>query len=327
MCINRAIHNGVDWSVESTSLNYSINCLQQHATHEKTVFAGTSNGIFKSSDAGLTWHPCGLSNISVKSIAVNRANPDLIVAGTKPPALYVSHDASENWAELPALRQQRRWFWFTPAEPGDPYVMSVAISPTDPNIMIAGIEFGAMLRTTDGGQTWSRHLSHTSRDCHNLKFHSRNPNWVYQAAGGWPASYSRDGGNSWTQPRQGLGWNLYSMAIAADPFDPQICYLSASPHVVFPDVHKMPRGHFDGEAHASIFRMDVNKRWKKLSGGLPQPLAHMAYALVTDCHASGHLYAGLSNGDIWFTENYGETWRQLALNLTGIHYSLVMIKA
>ena len=50
----------------------------------------------------------------------------------------------------------RRRHWSTPAEPGDPYVLGLDVSPTDPNNIIAGVEYGATLRSADGGKTWSQ---------------------------------------------------------------------------------------------------------------------------------------------------------------------------
>ena len=324
--IRRAECINTEWQVEVVSDNIKINYLKQHPTEPNTIFAGTvEQGILISQDAGRTWKKRGLDGITVKSIAISHSNPDKIYVGTKPPALYISEDGGEQWVELETLRQQRRWFWFTPAEAGDPYVMGLTVSSTDDQLIVAGIEFGGVFRSTDGGLTWSRHLSNTSRDCHDITFHPTDGNWVYEAGGGWPASVSSDAGQSWSQPRKGLGWSLYAMACAADPQDPKIWYLSAAPHAIFPELQKMPRGHWDGEANAFIFRMTKNGQWKHLNGGLPQPLNHMAYALVTDPHASGHLYAGLSNGDIWFTANYGDSWLQIPVNLEGIHYSLVVM--
>ena len=51
----------------------------------------------------------------------------------------------------------------------------------------------------------------------------------------------------------------------------------------------------------------------------------MAYALVTDPNAPGHLYAGLSNGDVWHTADCGDSWQQLPFYLTRIQYSLVVL--
>jgi hypothetical protein len=51
----------------------------------------------------------------------------------------------------------------------------------------------------------------------------------------------------------------------------------------------------------------------------------MPYALLTDPAAPGHLYAGLSHGEVWFSPDHGETWEQLPLNLGGIHRTLIML--
>ena len=115
------------------------------------------------------------------------------------------------------------------------------------------------------------------------------------------------------------------MACAADPERPDVWYVSAAPHIKFPEVKMMPRAHWDGYAEASIFRAEANGRWTRLRGGLPQPLDYMAYALVTDPEAPGHLYAGLSNGDVWHTADYGESWRQLPFNLGRISFQMVVL--
>lgn len=51
----------------------------------------------------------------------------------------------------------------------------------------------------------------------------------------------------------------------------------------------------------------------------------MPYALVTDPHAPGHLYAGLSNGDVWHTADYGNAWQRLPFNLGSIRRTLVLL--
>jgi hypothetical protein len=314
------------WHVEMRLETMSPTCLTSDPCNHGRVYAGTrDNGLLRSDNTGDTWHSIGLADITVKSIAVSRSDPQTIYAGAKPPALYVSHDGGETWTERDSFRELRRWFWFTPAEPGDPYVMGLAVSPTDPNVVIAGVEYGGMFRSMDGGLTWSKHLKSSSRDCHALKFHHTSGEWVYQAGGGWPAAVSSDGGLTWSQPLRGLGWSFYGMACAADAVNPDVWYLSAAPHAVFPQLHKVPRGHAEGSANAFVFRRTATEHWKRLGGGLPQPLDYMAYALLTDPEASGHIYAGLSNGDIWHSADYGDNWQQLSLNLTGIRYSLVML--
>lgn len=66
-------------------------------------------------------------------------------------------------------------------------------------------------------------------------------------------------------------------------------------------------------------------KWERLGDGLPQPLDYAPYSLLTDADAPGHLYAGLSNGDVWHTADYGESWSQLPFNLGLINWSLVTL--
>lgn len=318
---------GGAWSLETLLPGTKVNCFAVHPRDPRVVYAGTQGkGLLRSEDWGKTWRPVGMEGQVVKSLAVSAREADVLYAGTKPPAVFVSRDAGETWIELESFRQMRQPSWHTPAEPGDPYVLGLAVSPTDPNVLMAGVELGAMLRSADGGMSWQGHLKGTSRDCHSLSFHATDGNWAYQGGGGWPAAVSRDGGLTWKQPRRGMGWSLYGWAVAADPEQPEIWYISAAPYGTFPYFWRIPTAHWDGQAHASIFRSTPDGRWKKLAGGLPQPLDYMAYALLTDPAEPGHLYAGLSNGDVWHTVDYGDSWQRLPLNLGSIARSMILLQ-
>jgi len=84
------------------------------------------------------------------------------------------------------------------------------------------------------------------------------------------------------------------------------------------------KAHSENNAQAAIFRWtDVG--WQRLAGGLPQPLDYMPYALLTDPEVLGEVYAGLSNGDVWHSANYGESWRQLPFILRAINRDLVAL--
>ena len=200
-------------------------------------------------------------------------------------------------------------------------MQAIALSPVDPDVIVAGIEAGAVLRSADGGKTWTGHRKGAIRDCHTMLFHSDNGDWIYEAGGGGTA-VSRDAGQTWQQPRAGLD-RRYGWACAADPARPEVWYASLSKSFSFPSF--VPSAHIDGKANAYIFRSSGGAPWEKLGGGLPQPLDYMAYALLTDPGAPGHLYAGLSSGDIWFSADYGDTWDKLPLKMGGIHRTLIML--
>lgn len=325
------------WTVDLLSQQEKVNCVCAHATNHDMIYAGTQgNGVLCSQDRGKTWQAAGLSGKIVKSLAVSKMQPDTIYAGCKPPMIFVSHDTGQTWAELEGLRPRRQWWWFIPAETpfNQPYVQGLAVSPTDPNNIVAGIELGAVLHSTDGGKTWSTHRNGAIRDCHYLKFHVNDGNYVYEG-GGSGAAYSRDGGATWIQPdplnlvdsvmfmlnrasnkpQSGLD-RRYGWAVAADPQQPDIWYCSCSIGPMF--AHSG-----NGDARAHIYRSRNGSNWERLSGGLPSPLPYMPYGLLTDPDAPGHLYAGMSNGDIWHTQDYGDTWVQLPVNMGTIYAAMI----
>lgn len=320
---------GATWQVETLRPGQHLTCLAADPLQSQRIYAGTSaDGVLVSEDAGSTWRPAGLAGVQVRSLAVSTHSPGTLYAGCKPASLYVSRNGAQTWDELPELRRARRWWWFSPAEPPDkdPYVIALTISPTDPNVVMAGIELGGVLRSQDGGLTWSKRPRHALLDCHSLTFHHRNGNWVYQGGAGLRsgAALSRDGGLTWEQPQEGLR-GKYGWKVVADALRPEVWYLSASAQPNLLRGEFTPPAHNDGRARAHIYRSAGGAAWEQLSGGLPEPLDYMAYALLPDPHKTGHLYAGLANGDVWYSRDYGDTWEQLPFNLGGIHHTMIMI--
>jgi photosystem II stability/assembly factor-like uncharacterized protein len=313
-------------SVKHLLVNQSIHCLAPDPLNTNVIYAGTQGGgVLRSKDGGQTWQAAGLAGHVVKSLTVSKTEPGAVFAGTKLPALFVSRDDGATWKEIDAFERVRSWWWRSPAESDlGAYIQGIALSPTDPNIIVIGIEAGAVVRTEDGGQTWQSHRPGALRDCHSLIAHTTNGDWMYEAGGtGVGAAYSRDGGMTWRQPENGLERH-YGWACAADPARPEVWYASLSPMFTWAQPG-VPAAHVEGHANAAIYRSVGGAAWQKLGGGLPQPLNHMAYSLLTDPHAPGHLYAGLSNGDVWRSTDHGDSWTQMPFNLKGIHRTLIML--
>lgn len=182
------------WQVTALLADLNVACLALDPAARETVYAGTGSGALRSDDAGGSWRPCGLSGRNVKALAASPTQPGVVFAGTKPASLFKSEDGGATWRELTAFRRIRgRRLWFSPAEPPFiGYVQAITLSPTDPDRVAVGIEFGATVLSMDGGQTWTGHRRGALRDCHSrLPCPARRValrGWRY---GGWPRLQSR----------------------------------------------------------------------------------------------------------------------------------------
>jgi photosystem II stability/assembly factor-like uncharacterized protein len=282
------------------------------------LYAGTNgHGAYRSADGGVHWEPIGPAGKTVKSLAAAPHNDEILYAGVKPAGVWKSTDGGRSWFELDGFRRiPNRWWWFSPAEtPFQAYVMSLTVSPTEPDVVLAGIELGAVVRSPDGGRTWSTHRPGALRDCHDLKFHCGDGSWAYQAGGtGGGAAVSRDGGQSWQQPRAGLAEH-YGVACAADPAHPEVWYVAVGPS---------PRNAFGNAPQAYLYRTSGGSDWQAI-GWEPLPMGEMPTALATDPQAPGHLYVGTRHGSVYHSADFGDHWRKLPFEFDGVWMSLVVI--
>jgi photosystem II stability/assembly factor-like uncharacterized protein len=291
------------WSVQLSLAGSGAQCLAVDPTDSDTVYVGLADGgVRRSSDGGGTWVDCGLPAPQVFSVAVSAAD-GAVYAGTEPSALYRSDDHGEGWRELTGLLElPSRPTWSFPPRPWTSHVRWIAPSPHDGDVLLAGIELGGLMRSTDGGETWQDQRPGSQPDVHSLAWHPRAEGRAYEAGGGGAAS-SEDGGDTWAPADDGRDRH-YTWSVAVDPLDPELWYVSAS---TGPFAAHGMRG---GDPQAHIYRRR-DGGWDTLAGGLPEPLPSMPYALVT---AEGRLFAGLANGELWESRDRGDTWRRCELS-------------
>ncbi len=141
-------------SVEHVAAGFDVRCVAADPHTAQNVYAGTQgDGVLRSDDAGRTWRRSGLEGRVVKTLVTSALIPGRLYAGTKPACVFVSDDGGGSWRELSGFRRiLSRRFWLSPAErPFKAYVIGLALSPDDPDLIVAGIEAGALVRSTDGG--------------------------------------------------------------------------------------------------------------------------------------------------------------------------------
>ncbi len=142
-----------------------VNALAVSPIDQNTVLAGfATGGIFKSSDAGVNWHPVfdDNLNLAIGSLVFSSSQPNVVYAGTgdmnipsmvfSGDGVYKSTDAGETWQYL-GLRESG-------------IISKIVLHPTDPQIIYAASmgnpfvrdEARGVYRSTDGGLHWQRVL-------------------------------------------------------------------------------------------------------------------------------------------------------------------------
>lgn len=114
--------------------------------------------------------------------------------------------------------------WTLIGPPAGRHVSALAIDPTDPNILYAGLRNDGVFKSTDGGQTWTpSNTGLTTLFISTLVIDPTNPMILYAGIDSGGVFKSTDGGQTWTPSNTGLT-NLIVKALVVDPLDPQILY-------------------------------------------------------------------------------------------------------
>src|SRR5579864_1799146 len=206
--------------------------------------------------------------------------------------------AGSSWKRCSKLPSRPRWSF--PPRPWTSHVRWIAPSPGDADLLLVGIELGGLMRSTDGGQSWQDHRPGAQADVHSLAWHPHAAGRAYEAGGGG-AAFSTDAGENWRPADDGRDRD-YTWSVTVDPDDPDCWYVSASTGPF--------AAHGRGDPKARIYRRRDGEPWQPLSGGLPEPLPAMPYALLA---TDGRLFAGLADGKLWESRDRGDSWTPLQL--------------
>ena len=280
-----------------------------------TVFAGAWwDGVYASVDGGETWQArdAGIDVRSLFSLAATEIEGSTrLFAGTEPAHLYYSDDMGMSWTELPEVRSVESLpRWRFAADPFEAHLKHINFHPDDPTHMYVSIEVGGLLESTDGGRTWAD-IDVPNPDVHRTVIDYRNPS-VLRTTGGAGLLLTEDGGQSWQElfgKENEIGG--YPDQLVHLPSDPDTLYISASQTGPRSWVRE---GSTDGFAGGRIARStDGGRSWAVLAGGLPDRLHGNVEAMcLEESGESVQLFAGMTDGEVWWTGDGGESWSRIA---------------
>ena len=268
------------------------------------------------------------------------AQPGRLYAGTIPGGLFVSDDGGDSWELNRPLwnhesrggdlfagdaTSENRWFG-TPAsidygvfEPG---IHSIMIDPRNPDHLHVAVSSAGVLETTDGGWTW------IGRNRGMLNDYMPNPEteWGHDPhfVTGCPAQpdhlwqqnhcgvfYSRDGAQSWQKvslPEAGVH---FGFPIAVDAQDGRTAW-------VVPARADSARMAIDGGLCVAR-TTDGGRSWQSFRSGLPQEHAYDIVLRHGLDVAGDRLCFASTTGNVYLSEDRGETWQCLANNLPPVY--------
>ncbi len=241
-----------------------------------TYYMGiTGGGLWKTNDAGQHWNNISdgyFKTGSVGAIAVSESNPNILYCGMGEHAprgvmtsygdgVYKSLDAGKTWHHMGLANTQ--------------HVSRIVIHPHDPNIVYVAAQ-GALYdktkdrgiyKSTDGGKTWSNKLFiNELTGCAELSIDMNHPHIMYAAmwhhqrlpwqvvSGGEGSGLykSIDGGETWSQMKEGLPKEMGKMAIAVSRSNSDKVYA-----LIESDSNKEQGGLFVSD--------NAGKKWSRIS--------------------------------------------------------------
>jgi photosystem II stability/assembly factor-like uncharacterized protein len=293
---------GTTWTVEEHLGGQSPDCLAVDPRDPARVYCGTTgSGLFRSRDGGRSWESVGpgIAHPMITAVAVDGFG--MVYAGTEPSAMFRSETGGDTWMDLAGLRAlPSADSWSFPPRPQTSHVRWIEVDHNATDHLFVAIEAGALVRTFDGGSTWHDRVPGGPYDTHTAATHPLAPGRIYSAAGDGYFE-SRDGGESWTSPEDGLRHH-YLVGIAVDPADPDAVIVSASSG---PFVAYDPQS-----AESYVYRRTAGRRWELAMSGLPDATGMTVSRFATQASEPGVIYAANNRG-LFRSDDAGRRWNSI----------------
>ncbi|MCH8252235.1 MAG: hypothetical protein IID36_07260 [Planctomycetes bacterium] len=175
----------------------------------------------------------------------------------------------------------------------------VAVSPTDPNIVLAGLapagaSGGTLFASIDGGAFWSEVMALSGISVFDIEFTPAGTAYIGTMDGVWR---STDDGSTWTQLDLGIGVNDQVFEVAINPNNSSEIWAGVADAL--------------GSQPNNVMRsMDGGETWQNVTPPMGGPLS--CQGITFDPNDSNKVYAafggGFGGGGVWFSANAGTSW-------------------
>jgi photosystem II stability/assembly factor-like uncharacterized protein len=284
------------WS--STGL-YSESRVWSLAAHPKAppeILAGTDSGVyaFDRSTSKWTHLPSDMDSLTIWSIVHSPDNPDIVLAGTRPSAIFRSEDRGRTWT-----RSQGAFAPTCPAV-GKPRVTQIVFDPQDPQFVCASIEIDGIWRSRDGGKSFERCAEGmVSEDGHGISIVRRNGARILYATTNQGLHVSHDDGASWTLRPVQTPWR-YMRGIAPRPDNSGVMFVGHGDNV-------------PGSTGMLLRSRDFGETWEDAK--LPGELDSTVWCIGTNAADPNLIFVSTCFGKYFRSTDGGETFVKLPREL------------
>ncbi|MFK7796255.1 MAG: T9SS type A sorting domain-containing protein [Aureispira sp.] len=208
---------------------------------------------------------------------------------------------------------------------GNGRLTCIAFHPTDPNTFFVGAPAGGFWKTTDGGASWTNHVTGLTRlGISSIAVDYNNPNTIYIATGdrdgndapGYGVWRSTDGGLTWSPRNTGMG-NRTINEMLIHPTNPSILIAAGSNRRIYrstnggaswtqsADIGHNPKDIAMHPTNPDILyaagtrfhrSTDGGVTWTRITAGVPTGVQRIAVAVSADEPNWVYLLGGGGNG-------------------------------
>jgi photosystem II stability/assembly factor-like uncharacterized protein len=268
-------------------------CMTAHPGQPQRLWAASDMGLFVWDEVPARWQAVPSPMQDVWYVAIDPTNPQHLIAGTRPAALYRSTDGGAHWQQLEVPGLQT----FSAINMGATRVTQILFEARDPRRVWACVEIGGIFLSEDGGQTWqARDQGLISADVHGLAVIDR-PDGTQRllATTNRGLHESHDAGASWTFRKLDSPWQ-YTRAVVPRADHQGVVFLT--------------NGNGPPGDQGRLFRSDDwGDHWHEVT--LPGPLNSTVWNVTTHPDDPQSLWTCTNLGQLFRSRDGGAHWERL----------------